>query len=49
MLKIEKICMLNTNREYLVCLQPDASSSFLESVSFVEQGLKFSHFEGALK
>ena len=41
--------MLNFYREYLLCLQSSASSSFLETcVNFVEQRAKFSHVEGRI-
>ena len=44
--KIEKICILNTYREYLVCLQTNPSGSFLQTyINFVEQRLKSSHYE----
>ena len=47
--KIEKICILNDYREYLLCLQYNASGSFLqECINLVEQQLKFSHFEGSI-
>ena len=36
-------------REYLLCLQPNASGSFLQKcINFVEQQFKFSHFEGSI-
>ena len=45
--KIEKICILYVYREYLFCLQSNASGSFFQKcINFVEQQLKFSHFEG---
>ena len=48
-LKIEKICILHIYREYLLCLQSNASGSFLQKcINFVEQRLKFSHFEGSI-
>ena len=41
--------MLYISREYLLCLQSNASGSFLQKcISFVEQRLKFSHFEGRI-
>ena len=44
-----KICILHIYREYLLCLQSNASGSFLEKcINFVEQRLKFSHFEGSI-
>ena len=46
---IEKNCLLNIYREYLFCQQSSASSSFLQTcINFVEQKLKFSHFEGSI-
>ena len=48
-LKIEKKYWLNIYREYLFCLEFNASDSFLETcINFVEQRLKFSHFEGSI-
>ena len=44
--KIEKICILYIYREYLLCLQSNASGSFLQKYIFVEQRLKFCQFEG---
>ena len=36
-------------REYLLCLHSNANGSFLQKcVHFVEQRLKFSHFEGSI-
>ena len=47
--KIEKICILYIYREYLLFLQSNASGSFLQKCNnFVEQRLKFSHFEGSI-
>ena len=47
--KIEKKYLLNNYREYLLCLQSNASGSFLQTcINFVEQRLKFSHFEGGI-
>ena len=56
--KIEKICILYIYREYLLCLQSNASDIFLQKcVNFVEQRLKFegrifdsnlTHFEGSI-
>ena len=41
--------MLYIYREYLLCLQSSVSGSFLQKCSnFVEQRLKFSHFEGSI-
>ena len=46
--KIEKICILNIYREYLLSLQSNASGSFFQTyINFVEQ-LKCSHFEGSI-
>ena len=47
--KIEKICILYFYREYLLCLESNASASFLlqKCINFVEQ-LKFSHVEGSI-
>ena len=43
--KIEKKYLLNIYREYLLCLQSNASGSFLQKcINFLEQRLKFSHF-----
>ena len=45
--KLKKICILYIYREYLLCLQSNASDSFLQTcINFVEQRLKCSHFEG---
>ena len=47
--KIGKICVSYFYREYLFCLQSNASGSFLQKIiNFVEQRLKFSHFEGSI-
>ena len=47
--KIEKICVLYIYEEYLLCLQYNASSNFLQKcINIVEQRLTFSHFEGNL-
>ena len=47
--KIEKICILYIYREYLLCLQSNASDSFLQKcINFVEQPLKCSHFKGSI-
>ena len=36
-------------REYLLCPQPNASGSFLQTcINFAEQWLKYSHFEGSI-
>ena len=44
--KIEKICILYIYWENLLCLQSNASDSFLQTcINFVEQKLKFSHFD----
>ena len=46
--KIEKK-KLNIYREYLFCQQSNAGSSFWQTaINFVEQRLKFSHFEGGI-
>ena len=46
--KIEKICILYIYWEYLLCMQSNASGSFLQiCINFVER-LKFSHFEGSI-
>ena len=40
---IEKKCA------HLLCLQSNASGSFLQTgINFVEQRLKFSHFQGSI-
>ena len=47
--KIEKICILYIYREYLLCLQSNASGSFLQKcINFVKQRFNFSHFEGRI-
>ena len=47
--KIEKICILYIYGEYLLCLLPNASGSFLQKcINFLEQLIKFSHFEGSI-
>ena len=47
--KIEKICIIYIPRVYLLCLQSNASGSFLQKcINFLEQQLKFSHFEGSI-
>ena len=47
-LKLKKH-ILNIHREYLLCPQSKASSRFLQTcIDFVEQPLKFSHFEGSI-
>ena len=44
-----KICMIYIPRVYLLCLQSNASGSFLQKcINFLEQQLKFSHFEGSI-
>ena len=44
--KIEKISILNIYREYMLCLKSNVSGIFLQKyINFVEQRLKFSHFE----
>ena len=45
---IEKIYVLNIYRQYLLCQQSNASDRFLQTcINFVEQQIKFSHFEGS--
>ena len=45
--KLKKICMLHIYREYLLCLQSNASGIFLHKcIDFVEPRLNFSHFKG---
>ena len=47
--KTEKICILYIYSEYLLCQQSNASGIFLQKcINFVEQGLKFSYFEGSI-
>ena len=47
--KIEKICIIYISMVYLLCLQSNASGSFLQkSINFVEQQLKFFRFEGSI-
>ena len=49
--KIENIYIyiLNIYREYLFCLQSNASGSVLQTcIKFVKQKLKFSHIEGSM-
>ena len=47
--KIKKRYFLNIYKEYLFCLQSNVSGSFLQTcINFVEQILKFSHFEGRI-
>ena len=47
--KFEKICMLYIYGEYLLCLQSNANVTFLQKcIIFVDQRLKFSHFEGSI-
>ena len=47
--KIGKIFKLCIYREYLLCLQLNANVVFLQKcINFVEQRLKFSHFEGSV-
>ena len=47
--KIKEIQLLNIYREYLLCLQSNASGSFLQTcINFVEQPLSFSHFKGSI-
>ena len=46
---IERTSILYIYREYLFCLQSNGNDSFLEKcINFVEQRLKFSHFEGSI-
>ena len=41
--------IVNIYREYLLCLKSNASDSFLQKcTNFVEEWLKFSHFEGSI-
>ena len=43
------IYILNIYREYLLCLQSNASGSFLQTfINSVEKRLKFSHFESSI-
>ena len=47
--KIEKICILYVYREYLLCLQSNASGSFLQKcIDFVQQWQKCFHFESSI-
>ena len=47
--KIEKICILYIYREYLLCLQFNASGSFSQKyINFVKQQIKLSDFEGSI-
>ena len=47
--RIEKICILYIYREYLLCLQSNASGILLHKcINFAEQQLIFSHFEGSM-
>ena len=40
---------INICKEYLLCLQSNASGSFLRKyINFAEHRLKFSHFEGSI-
>ena len=44
-----KICKLYIYWEYLLCLESNASGSFLQTrINFVEQRLKFSHFASSI-
>ena len=44
-----KICILYIYWKYLLCLQSNASGSFLKTcINFVEQRLRFSQFEGSI-
>ena len=44
-----KICVLYIYREYLLCLQFNASVNFWQKcINFVEQRLTFSHFKGSI-
>ena len=48
--KIENIYILCIYREYLLCPKSNGSGSFFQKcINFVEQRLKFSHFEGSIK
>ena len=47
--KIEKTCIIYIPRVYLLCLQSNATGSFWQKcIDFLEQQLKFSHFEGSI-
>ena len=47
--KFKKYVNYIFTREYLLCLQSNASGSFLQTcINFVEQRLNFSHFEGSM-
>ena len=47
--KIEKIYILHIYKKRLICLKTSASDGFLQKcIDFVEQRLKFSHFEGSI-
>ena len=47
--KIEKIYISNIHSEYLLCPQSKATGIFLQMcIDFVEQQLKYSHFEGSI-
>ena len=48
--EIEKICILYIYREYLLCLQSNASRNFFAKmyISFEEQQLIFSQLEGIM-
>ena len=47
--KIEKIYIVNFDKEYLLCLQSSASGIFCKHVLiFAEKRLKFSHIEGII-
>ena len=47
--KIEKIYILYIYREYLLCLQSNASDSLLQKcTNFVKPPLRFSRFEGSI-
>ena len=47
--KLKKYVYYIFTREYLLCLQSNARGRFLQTcINFVEQRLKFSHFEGSM-
>ena len=47
--RIEEIDILYIYREYLLCLQSNASESFLQQcINFVEQRLEFCHYEESI-
>ena len=47
--KLKKYIYICIYREYLLCLQSNASGKFLQKcISFVEQRFKFSDFKGSI-